>query len=518
MSNKIDVEDNEKEKENENDYDNEKLLNKLTIETKKPKINIYFFSKTIFILFNFFIIFYKKSTELKEQNIQKIPAKENIFNKNYTIENITNIDNSSFNKQKKIPKLNNNKTIVSIFAGRKRYLKLLLKYLMNLKNNNKIHEIHFWQFTNNKEDLDYISSIANIHKTTGVFKDFQSIYPVIENNEFQISIKQEKEKGGAVILINDKYEITFQFIDNSFMEITIKKEDKIYSVLQENKYYSKEFSVYNIKILNKELIITGKNNLYIKTKIEDNNINSVKIHSTENSLTVWDYKEKKNEGLKIFDSAYRACEHWYESYKFYLDYDFDIFIKVDDDITFIDINRFDEFIDYINLFKKNITLPNLVNQAVSVYFNNKYGLLPNNILDKKYLNKRSPLNIFNYYKDGKQSVKIHEYFLDNVDKFINNDMKPEQLNGQKPSICMFGMTKESFNNVYSPQAIWKRSSEPNNVRFLDEPYTYGLLNNYIYPRFVCAHYAFGSQRRSGLSESYLERYENLANKFLNNIA
>jgi len=137
-----------------------------------------------------------------------------------------------FYNQKKIPKLNNNKTIVSIFAGRKRYLKLLLKYLMNLKNNNKIHEIHFWQFTNNKEDLDYLSSIANVHKTTGVFKDFQSIYPVIENNEFKISIKQEKEKGGAVILINDKYEITFQFIDNSFMEITITEGDNRFSTRQ----------------------------------------------------------------------------------------------------------------------------------------------------------------------------------------------------------------------------------------------------------------------------------------------
>ena len=484
--------------EMENENYNHKLIDSISNKTKKCFLNFRLILSFIFILFFFSFAFYAVKSKIKEQNIP------NLRNNKIVTENING----------KI----NNKTIVVIFAGRKRYLKLLLKYLMNLKNNNKIHEIHFWQFTNNKEDLDYLSSIANVHKTTGVFKDFQSIYPVIENNEFKISIKQEKEKGGAVILINDKYEITFQFIDNSFMEITIKKEDKIYSVLQENKYYSKEFSVYNIKILNKELIITGKNNLYIKTKIEDNSINSVKIHSTENSLTVWDYKEKKNEGLKIFDSAYRACEHWYESYKFYLDYDFDIFIKMDDDITFIDINRFDEFIDYINLFKKNITLPNLVNQAVSVYFNNKYGLLPNNILDKKYLNKRSPLNIFNYYKDGKQSVKIHEYFLDNVDKFINNDMKPEQLNGQKPSICMFGMTKESFNNVYSPQAIWKRSSEPNNVRFLDEPYTYGLLNNYIYPRFVCAHYAFGSQRRSGLSESYLERYENLANKFLNNIA
>ena len=184
-------------------------------------------------------------------------------------------------------------------------------------------------------------------------------------------------------------------------------------------------------------------------------------------------------------------------------------------ITFIDINRFDEFIDYIKLSKKNITLPNLVNHAVSVYFNNKYGLLPNNILDQKYLNKSSPLGIYNYFTDGKQSVKIHEYFLDNVNKFINNNMKPEQLNGQKQSICMFGITKESFNNVYSPQAIWKSSNAPNNLFFKDEPYTYKLLNNYIYPRFVCVHFAFGPQRTSGLNETYLERYGNLANKFLN---
>ena len=481
--------------EMENENYNHKLIDSISNKTKKCFLNFRLILSFIFILFFFSFAFYAMKSKIKEQNIP------NLRNNKIVTENING----------KI----NNKTIVVIFAGRKRYLKLLLKYLMNLKNNNKIHEIHFWQFTNNKEDLDYLSSIANIHKTTGVFKDFQSIYPAIENNEFQISIKQEKEKGGAVILINDKYEITFQFINNSFMEITITGGDNSISKRQKNIYNSKEFSDYNIKISDKRLMVTGKNNLNIKYNIEDNNIDSVKIHSTENSLTVWDYKEKKNEGLKIFDSAYRACEHWYESYKFYLDYDFDIFIKVDDDITFIDINRFDEFIDYINLFKKNITLPNLVNQAVSVYFNNKYGLLPNNILDKKYLNKRSPLNIYNYYKDGKQSVKIHEYFLDNVDKFINNDMKPEQLNGQKPSICMFGMTKESFNNVYSPQAIWKRSSEPNNVRFHDEPYTYGLLNNYIYPRFVCAHYAFGPQRTSGLSESYLERYGNLANKFLN---
>ena len=298
------------------------------------------------------------------------------------------------------------------------------------------------------------------------------------------------------------------------MEISIKLGNNIFTKRTKNIYNQKVFSNYTINIINKEMIILGENDLYIRFSIEDNNINSVKIHSTKNSLTVWDYEESINKGLKLYDSDYRSYDHWYEAYKFYLDYDFDILIKIDDDITFIDLNRFDEFIDYITSFKKNVTIPNLVNHAVSLFYNNKYGLVPDNILNKKYLNKKSPSNIFNYYQDGKQSVKVHEYFLDNVEKFINNNMQPINLNGLRPSICMFGITKEAYNKVYTPQAIWKRDNEPNDFIFGDEPYTYNLLNNYIYPRFVCAHYAFGPQRKSGLSESYLERYENLSTQIL----
>ena len=77
------------------------------------------------------------------------------------------------------------------------------------------------------------------------------------------------------------------------MEITITEGDNRFSTRQKNIYNSKEFSDYNIKISDKRLMITGKNNLNIKYNIEDNNIDSVKIHSTKNSLTVWDYKKKK---------------------------------------------------------------------------------------------------------------------------------------------------------------------------------------------------------------------------------
>ena len=184
---------------------------------------------------------------------------------------------------------------------------------------------------------------------------------------------------------------------------------------------------------------------------------------------------------------------------------------MDDDISFIDLNRFDEFINFIKLFKKNITLPNLVNHAVSLYYNNKYGLVPNYILDEIYQNKSSSLDIFTYFQDGHQGKKIHQYFLDNIDRFTNNDLKPIKLDGERPSICMFGISKESYNNVYAKNKIYNNldSIEYKQLLFDDELYTNQLLNNYIYPRFVCIHYAFGPQRFNGLDESFIEKYKKL---------
>ena len=99
----------------------------------------------------------------------------------------------------------NDKIIVVIFAGRKKYLQILLKYLNHLKKIKKIDEIHFWQFTNEKNDIEYIDSISNLHKTSRKFIEYKNIYPFIENNSFTIIIKSINGKG--IILINDKYEL-----------------------------------------------------------------------------------------------------------------------------------------------------------------------------------------------------------------------------------------------------------------------------------------------------------------------
>ena len=304
----------------------------------------------------------------------------NIFFNNYNIE---------FNNIK-----NKNKIIAVIFAGRKKYLEILMIYLNYLYKNNKIHEIHFWQYTKNETDIKYLESISNIHKTSSNFTEYREIFPEINKNFFIIGIKSSK--GGAYLLINNKYEIVFNVGDTKFTMLQNKITNEI-KISKGRKIPNNKYLFYNIEIKNNIILIKEKNNILdnilFKYKIEDNNFFSIKIHSEKNSENYWDYKEKKNKNYKLFDTEYRATfKNWYESYKFYLNYDFEIFLKIDDDIIYIDLNRFDEYIYFIRNNKKiNITIPNLINHAVSFFYNYKYGLLPKNILETKYLNKNSSL-------------------------------------------------------------------------------------------------------------------------------
>ena len=409
---------------------------------------------------------------------------------------------------------NNNKIIAVILAGRKKYLKILMIYLNYLYKINKIHEIHFWQYTNNETDVKYLESISNIHKTSSYFNEYREIFPEINENIFNIGIKSSK--GGAYLLINNKYEIIFNYGNTLYtmFKDNIKKEVKL---SKGSKIPITRYLFYKIEIKNYIIIIKEENKILFIYNIEDNNFFSIKIHSEKNSENFWEYKEAKNKNFKLFDTEYRQTMiNWYETYKFYLNYDFEIFLKIDDDIIYLDLKRFDEYINFIRNNKNiNITIPNLVNHAVSFFYNYKYGLLPKKILDKKYLYKKSSLDFYDYYKDGKQAEIIHEYFLNNTSKFINNNIKTINLNGQKPSICMFGILKGNFIRVYNSYLIGKIYKDRNHnneiIHFDDEVYTYNLKNNYFFPKFISVHYQFGPQMDSGLTEKFIGDYKNLSN-------
>lgn len=51
--------------------------------------------------------------------------------------------------------------IITIFAGRQKYMEILKKYLDQLLLKNIIDEVHIWNYTKNNTDREYVKSLAN---------------------------------------------------------------------------------------------------------------------------------------------------------------------------------------------------------------------------------------------------------------------------------------------------------------------------------------------------------------------
>lgn len=55
------------------------------------------------------------------------------------------------------------KTILTIFAGRKMNIEILIQYLQKALDTHILDEIHFWNYARNPDDEIYIKSISNLH-------------------------------------------------------------------------------------------------------------------------------------------------------------------------------------------------------------------------------------------------------------------------------------------------------------------------------------------------------------------
>jgi hypothetical protein len=62
--------------------------------------------------------------------------------------------------------------IFTIFAGRKRYMEILIKYLYKLLDQELIDELHLWDFTWEIEDAEYIKTLAFNNKKIKLFPVF----------------------------------------------------------------------------------------------------------------------------------------------------------------------------------------------------------------------------------------------------------------------------------------------------------------------------------------------------------
>ena len=104
------------------------------------------------------------------------------------------------------------KKILTIFAGRKMNLEILIQYLQKAIDNHILDEIHFWNYARNPDDEIYIKSISNLKRTSssggGIYNQ---IFTPIINNRFSF---KTLAKNDVHVKLSDVYEIVLGGFDN----------------------------------------------------------------------------------------------------------------------------------------------------------------------------------------------------------------------------------------------------------------------------------------------------------------
>lgn len=362
--------------------------------------------------------------------------------------------------------------------------------------------VEYKHFLNQKSDHTVIVKETTTDKG-------EPYYPVLnEQNKSLYKIYQElAEKEGENVhflgrLASYKYFNMDQAIKNSLDYYKEHFPRKIFSVFSGRERYMKILTIYIDKLLEMKLID--------EVHIWDFIIN-------ENDREYINNLCKKDKYLlKIPDHS--TGGRWDGYYKYYYENlnDEDILIKCDDDIVYIDVDTFEEYLRSVK--NGQFYYPNIVNNDVCAYYQQKYNihkLFDYDVDFKKWCEKLQsdggggPIPISDWYETFEKANQTHKLFLKNPNQFKLKN-KPLERYNSRISINMFACTGVTAKNHF--MKVFESNKND------DEEIISGIsrAGNIINLNCSVVHFQFGPQKGKQLDELYLDAYYRYA-LFLNKI-
>jgi len=235
--------------------------------------------------------------------------------------------------------------------------------------------------------------------------------------------------------------------------------------------------------------------VYIDKLLNDNLIDEVHL---------WDFSRKHSDGeylLEISQKTKYKLMHvenkksWKEYYEYYEKYTDGIVIKSDDDIVFIDVNAFADFISFVKSNDYLLYFPSIVNNGVCAYWQQFHGFIPKTL--DIYFHEQYCGSLWKNTR-GK-ATRLHQYFIDNWREFckLHRESKHvvEHKQGHRISINWFACKCDGNTNVYTE--LLKHTND--NGILDDEKHITVTVppivdkNISIYMNMVVAHLSFFSQ-------------------------
>lgn len=400
-----------------------------------------------------------------------------------------------------------NKTILTIFAGRKANLEILCKYLKKALELKILDEVHFWNNTRNIDDENYVKSISNLRRTSSTdCGNYILVTPQIVDNSFELYVKASNDIHIKITNNITEYEIVLGGWNNT-KSVIRENNCEIISLHQNhiaNGTYSNKFKV---NIVNNIIYIYKNTELLIQQQIIDNfDIKEIYFKTGHGAVGEIKYEITQNNGFYFMDTCKKSWQNYYQYYSnIEYEYEYTTILKCDDDIVFIDLNKLPNFINFIQKNDYDLVFANTINNGVSAYYQqNKYNLIPKNLMNLEY-----PQNGLcgSLWENGKKAETLHNYFIENHLSFLDYNYNKEIIViPTRFSINFFGYKGKNWHKISGC--------------FVDDEYNLTVdyvnnrrFNNVLYTDFYVSHLSFYRQVETGInSNDLIEKYNKLYKK------
>ena len=406
------------------------------------------------------------------------------------------------------------KNILTVFAGRKQNLELLIKYLKKALELKILDEIHFWNYTRNSNDEEYLKTISNLKRTSSKSNNeyIQIFTPVIDNSfTFEIS-----DSDDVYIKIKDtqqniEYEIVLQDWNNIKSTIT-KNNIDLCNLSQNTININEPFDKKNISVCiceNNVIVFLNKQKFIICEINENITIDAICIKTgNNNSFGNISYETVKNNNFYFMDTCEKSWKNYYNYYDNAI-FEDDVIIKCDDDIVFIDLNKLPQFIDFIKNKGHDYDLiyANTINNNVAAYFQqNTYNLIPRDLMLLEYPPEGRCGTL---WESGEKAEKLHNYFIENNQKFLNYDYNNDIIPiNSRFSINFIGYKGNKWYKI--KDTCLHNNEDEYNLTF-DYVKNRGF-KNVLYTDFYVSHLSFFSQIHAMNIDDLISKYSVLYSK------
>lgn len=301
------------------------------------------------------------------------------------------------------------KVIVTTFAGRRDRMSILYDYLITALNQNMIDEYHIWDFARSSDDETWLSEIAEIYSTPANEDEFHHVnLSLAKMDHLSIQIKTSLE-----IKLN-----LYSPDNRKVVEITINNQ----RIIARCHYMLDEVNLKNPILssahFNEFFILNQGRHLKIQQGEEilvdlpvDFEWNYFEISSKARADWIFNDQEQK---VKLF-KCLKSAPHWEEYYTYYHEdkYNDDIFIKMDDDLVYLDLDNLVNFIkfrkDHPEFF---LVSANVVNNGVCAYYQQNHKAIDRSMMQFPYDTFKGKL-----WNSGLLAEKLHRYFIHNLECF-----------------------------------------------------------------------------------------------------